>query len=72
MRRPSQLVYGVDDKPNLSTLILLGLQYVVVITAFLLLPVIVMQQAHVSTKISEGVISVAMLVAGFMCLKEPH
>lgn len=64
MRRPSQLVYAVEDKPSLATLIMLGLQYVVVVSAFLLLPVIVMQQAHVDSQLAAGVISIAMLVAG--------
>jgi len=68
MKRPTQLIYGVDDKPNFPTLLLLGLQYVVVITAFLLLPVIIMQHAHVNNQLAAGVISTAMLVAGLTAI----
>ena len=64
MKRPPQLIYGVDDKPDVPTLFLLGLQYVAIITAFLLLPVIVMQHVHVDYKLAAGVISIAMLIAG--------
>lgn len=68
MKRPSQLIYGVDDKPNFLTLVLLGLQFAVTITTFLLLPVIVLQQAHVSSQIASSVVSVAMLIAGFTAI----
>lgn len=64
MKRPAQLIYGVDDKPDFPTLLLLGLQYVAIITAFLLLPVIVMQHVHINNELAAGVISTAMLIAG--------
>ena len=47
-RKPPGLQYGVDDVPPPSVIFVNALQYVAVLTGFLVFPLIMTREAHVS------------------------
>jgi len=59
--RPPDLVYAVDERPPLPRLALLGLQYAVLVSVYLVLLVIITRAAGVDPYVSRNVISVGLL-----------
>ena len=64
MRKPLAIVYGVNDKPPLGVTALSALQQVGIISIFLLFPVLVCREAHLSPDKVLDVLSLSMLVMG--------
>ena len=45
--KPKDLIYGIDDKPNLAVSLLLGLQHVFTMSSTLVLPVVIAREIGV-------------------------
>ena len=63
-RRPSNLIYGVDDRPPAVTLLLLGLQHVSAMTSTLVLPVVIVASAGRPPSEAAALIQMSMVAAG--------
>lgn len=62
MKRPAGIVYGVNDVPPMSVLLLGGLQHVGLVSIFLLVPLIAGRQAGLAPEQIIDVLSLSMLV----------
>lgn len=62
MRKPANLQYGVDDIPPKSVILVNALQYVAVLAGFLVFPLIMTREAHVSAEIADSVLSWSMII----------
>ncbi len=62
MKKPRNIVYGVDDIPPRGVLLLSGLQHVGLVAIFLLVPVIAGREAGLSAEKIIDVLSLSMLV----------
>jgi len=63
-KKPDNLVYGLDDKPPLFSLILLGLQHYMVASIGLIFPVILISSVNGSDADAELMVSICMLTGG--------
>jgi xanthine permease XanP len=63
-KKPAGLIYGIDDKPPLSTLLLLGLQHVSVLSAGWIFVVVIVTGFGGTSQQTEDVIQVSMIVSG--------
>lgn len=61
-RKPANLQYGVDDVPPKPVIIVNALQYVAVLAGFLVFPLIMTREAHISAEIADSVLSWSMIV----------
>jgi NCS2 family nucleobase:cation symporter-2 len=61
-RKPANLQYGVDDVPPASVIFVNALQYVAVLAGFLVFPLIMTREAHVSPEIADSVLSWSMII----------
>jgi xanthine permease XanP len=61
-RKPANLQYGVDDVPPASVIGVNALQYVAVLAGFLVFPLIMTREAHVSPAIADSVLSWSMII----------
>ncbi|HEY2621262.1 MAG TPA: solute carrier family 23 protein [Acetobacteraceae bacterium] len=61
-RKPANLQYGVDDIPPTSVIIVNALQYVAVLAGFLVFPLIMTREAHVSADVADSVLSWSMII----------
>lgn len=61
-RKPANLQYGVDEVPPASVIVLAALQYVAVLTAFLVFPLIMTRAAHAPAAVSDSVLSWSLIV----------
>lgn len=69
-RTPPDIIYGVDDRPPLLTLIMMGFQHVIVITLTLIIPAIIAKQVGLSDQQANFFISMSLLAAGIgTCLQ---
>ncbi|MDP8315118.1 MAG: solute carrier family 23 protein [Candidatus Celaenobacter antarcticus] len=70
IQKPANLIYGVNDKPPLSTTIFLGLQHVFVIFIAMIFPVMIVN--HLGTSIdprtASGFISITMISSGIVTI----
>ena len=64
MKRPPDLVYGVDDKPPLPATLFNGIQHVGVIAINLLYPLVIFNLAGVPVSTLTELLSVALVVLG--------
>lgn len=62
MKKPGNIVYGVDEVPPRAVLLLSGVQHVGLVAIFLLVPVIACRQAGLSSEKMIDVLSLSMLV----------
>jgi xanthine permease XanP len=62
LKKPPNIVYGVDDIPPRSVLLLSGVQHVGLVAIFLLVPVIACRQAGLSADKIIDVLSLSMVV----------
>jgi len=62
MKKPNNIVYGVDDVPPRGVFLLSGLQHVGLVAIFLLVPVIACRQAQLGPEKILDVLSLSMLV----------
>ncbi len=67
-RRPSSLIYAVDDRPPTGHLVLLGLQHMAVVTSSLVIPLLVARAAGVDSAMLPGVLAMSMLAIGIASL----
>jgi xanthine permease XanP len=63
-KKPAGLIYGIDDKPPFSTLLLLGLQHVSVLSAGWIFVVVIVTGFGGTSQQTEDVIQVSMIVSG--------
>ncbi len=68
MKKPANIVYGVEDRPPVSIVILAGLQNVAVMAVYLILPLIICRKAGASIAVTVSVLSFAMLAMGIATL----
>lgn len=68
MKKPANIVYGVDDQPPLAIVILSGLQNIAVMAVYLILPLIICRKAGASIAVTVAVLSFAMLAMGIATL----
>jgi xanthine permease XanP len=61
-RKPASLLYGVADVPPVSVIVVNALQYVAVLAGFLVFPLIMTREAHVSPEIADSVLSWSMII----------
>ena len=64
MKRPPDLVYGVDDKPPLPVTLFNGIQHVGVIAINLIYPLVIFKLAGVSVSTVTELLSVGLVVLG--------
>jgi xanthine permease XanP len=63
-KRPANLTYGVDDRPPLSTLLLLGVQHIFLMASTLILPVVLVSKIGGSFEQVRGVVALSMVACG--------
>lgn len=61
MKKPQNLIYGVNEKPPLFHLCSLGLQHTLLICVNLILVAILVRSAHVSAEETRSIISMALI-----------
>ncbi|OCH98167.1 xanthine/uracil/vitamin C permease [Legionella jamestowniensis] len=59
-----ELIYAVNDKPPFIKLVLLGLQYVVLMSVYLVLVIIVVRAAHLSDEVAFDAVRMGMIALG--------
>ncbi len=67
-RRPSGLIYTVDDRPPPLPLFLLGLQHMAVVTSSLVVPLLVARAAGVDPASLSGILAMSMLAIAIASL----
>jgi NCS2 family nucleobase:cation symporter-2 len=63
-KKPANLIYGVDDKPPLTTLLLLGLQHASVMSVGWIFVVVIVSGMGGTSQQAESVIQISMIVSG--------
>ena len=61
-RKPANLQYGVDDVPPAAIIFVNALQFVAVLAGFLVFPLIMTREAHVSPAVADSVLSWSMII----------
>jgi xanthine permease XanP len=64
MKKPRDIVYGVDDIPPLGVTLLSGLQQAALLSISVVLPLTVAREAGLSTAVQADVVGLSMLVLG--------
>jgi xanthine permease XanP len=64
VKKPADIIYGVEDRLPLPIAFLSGLQNVAVMAVFLIFPLIIAREAGASVATSTSLLSMAMLVLG--------
>jgi xanthine permease XanP len=64
VKKPANIVYGVDDRPPIAMVVLSGVQNVAVMAVFLIFPLIICHEANASVSTSSSILRIAMLVLG--------
>jgi xanthine permease XanP len=64
MRKPPNLIYGLEDKPPLGVTLLLGVQHLAVVLIYLIMPLVVAQAAGASPAVTGHVMRMAMIALG--------
>ena len=64
MAKPSNLIYGVDEKPPIVSTFLLGLQHTFVMSSTLILPVVIVSEIGGTLDQVQSVVSYSMIAAG--------
>lgn len=62
--KPSNLIYGVDDKPPWTILFILGLQHVFTMSSCLVLPVVVARELGASFDVVQSMVCFSAIAAG--------
>ncbi len=71
-KRPADLVYGLDDTPPLTALVLLGLQHVSIACVSLLIPLMVAKAAGLTTESLPSLISFSMIAIAITTLVQAY
>ena len=69
-KKPANLIYGVDDKPPLSTTLILGFQHVMILFISVILPAIVIGEMgdSISKETAQSFISLTMIAGGIVTI----
>jgi NCS2 family nucleobase:cation symporter-2 len=70
--RPPDLIYGLDDRPPLVHLILLGAQHVAVICPYLVFITLIAQAAGASTIVTSHAVGLGMIAIALATLLQAH
>jgi NCS2 family nucleobase:cation symporter-2 len=62
--KPSDIIYGVDDKPSLGVSLVLGFQHICLISIALTFPVLVVRHAGGTADQAERMVAASMIAAG--------
>lgn len=63
-KKPANLIYGLDDKPPLLVLLLLGVQHIFLMSSSLVLPVVLVSEIGGSFDEVRSVVSMTMIACG--------
>ena len=63
-RKPTNLIYGVDDEPPLATTLLLGFQHIFILSIAFIFPVVIVTEIGGSPEDAQNLICMAMLATG--------
>lgn len=63
-KRPANLIYGVNESPPFSTLLLLGVQHIFLMSSTLVLPVVLVSEIGGSFNQVQGVVALTMVASG--------
>jgi NCS2 family nucleobase:cation symporter-2 len=63
-RKPTNLIYGVDDDPPLATTLLLGFQHIFILSIAFVFPVVIVSEIGGRPEDAQVLISMAMLATG--------
>lgn len=63
-KRPPHLIYGVDDRPPVPALILLGVQHIFLMSSTLVLPVVMVTEIGGSLRQVGAVVAMSMIACG--------
>ena len=63
-QKPADLMYGVDERPPLSVMLLGGLQHILAMTSFLVVPVIIASAADGSAALASDLVRLSMVAGG--------
>ena len=64
VRKPANLIYGVDEKPPFGALLLLGMQHIFLMSSTLLLPVVLVTEIGGSFEEVRNVVALTMIACG--------
>jgi xanthine permease XanP len=64
--RPPDLIYGLEDRPPLVRLLMLGFQHVAVICPYLVFATLILQKAHAPVEVATSAVALAMLAIAIM------
>ncbi len=64
MKKPANIIYGLDDDPGLYNLIILGIQHIFVLTVAFVTPVVIVNSIGGTIEESENLICTAMVATG--------
>ena len=70
--RPADLIFGLDDRPPLPHLILLGAQHVAVICPYLVFITLIAQAAGVSATVASNAVGLGMIAIALATLVQAH
>src|SRR3984885_16252201 len=70
--RPPDLIYGLDERPPLAHLILLGAQHVAVICPYLVFVTLIAQAAGASTAVASHAVGLGMIAIALATLLQAH
>src|SRR6516165_380748 len=70
--RPSDLIYGLDERPPLAHLLLLGAQHVAVICPYLVFVTLITQAAGASTSVASHAVGLGMISIALATLLQAH
>ena len=62
--KPSNLIYGIDDKPALWVTLFLGFQHVCIVAIALIFPVVIVREAGGSPDEASYMVSISMIAGG--------
>lgn len=64
IKKPANLIYGVDDKPSFLSLILLGFQHIFIISIAFIFPIVIINEIGGSPEDAENLVCTAMIATG--------
>ena len=70
--RPSDVIYGLDERPPLAHLLLLGAQHVAVICPYLVFVTLITQAAGASTSVASHAVGLGMIAIALATLVQAH
>jgi len=62
--KPANIIYGIDDKPGLGTLLMLGLQHIFILSIAFIFPVVIIDAIGGTAEQAQHLISISMIVTG--------